>query len=111
AQDIRFSRGQMELDHSDIDPHEPRAGVEERIAREPEAGDVVVGRQMLVGDAHVDVPEVDDIAEVLGCAIVFFFGHGSFSERRNGRGEACLAPTMARGPLEWQYPAQSLPRY
>ena len=34
--------GQMELAQADIDPHQPCAGVEEGIAREPKPGHVVV---------------------------------------------------------------------
>ena len=48
----------------------PRAGVEEGIAGEPEPGHIIVRRQMLVGDADIDVAEVDDVADVLGGAVV-----------------------------------------
>ncbi len=105
----------------DIHPHQAGAGVEKRIARETQCGDVIVRRQMLVGDADVDVPEIDDIAEILACAIVFLPSHGGFSSpgflaRRtnikphpcaalNGRAEQrhsrslCSAPALAQYPL------------
>ena len=42
----------------------------------PEPGDVIMGGQVLVGDADVDVPEIDDVAEVLGRAVVLLVCHG-----------------------------------
>ena len=60
----------------------PRAGIEEGIAREPEAADVVMRRQVLVGDAHIDMPEIDDVAEILGCAVVLLVCHGAFLPNR-----------------------------
>src|SRR5215204_6271512 len=33
---------------------------------------------MLVGDADVDVADIDDVAEILGGAIILLFCHGSF---------------------------------
>jgi len=76
AQHVGSAGRQVELAHPDIDPHQPGAGVEEGIAGQPEAGDVIVRRQLLVGDADVDVPEIDDVAEVLAGAIVLLVGHG-----------------------------------
>src|SRR5262249_22823323 len=74
-----LARRQMELAHSDIDPHVAGASVEKGIARETEAGDVILRRQALVADADIDVPEIDDIAEILRRPIVLFFCHGAFS--------------------------------
>jgi hypothetical protein len=55
----------MELAHPDIDPHVAGAGIEKRIAREAETADVVMRREVLVVNANVDVPEIDDVAEIL----------------------------------------------
>src|SRR5215467_5543840 len=66
----------MELAHPDIDPHVAGAGVEKGIAREAETGDVIMRRQVLVADADIDVPEIDDVAQILGRAIVLLVGHG-----------------------------------
>src|SRR6516225_1026337 len=66
----------MELAHPDIDPHVAGASVEKGITREAETGDVVVRRQVLVADADIDVPEIDDVAEILGRAIVLLVCHG-----------------------------------
>ena len=55
----------MELAHADIDPHQARAGIEKWIAGQAQPGDVVVRGQVLIGDADVDVPEIDDVAEIL----------------------------------------------
>jgi hypothetical protein len=66
----------VELTHPDIYPHQPRAGVEERVARETQPGHVVVRCPVLIRDAHVDVAEIDDVAEVLCRAIILPVGHG-----------------------------------
>ena len=79
AQHVGLPVRQMELAHADIDPHQARAGIEKGVAGEAQAGDVIVRRQVLVGDADVDVPEIDDVAEVLGGAIVLLVGHGACS--------------------------------
>src|SRR5262245_49301531 len=76
AQHVGLPGGQVELAHADIDPHQATAGVEEGIAGEAEAGDVIMRRQVRVADADVDVPEIDDVAQILGRAIVLLVGHG-----------------------------------
>src|ERR1700746_182846 len=67
----------MELAHADIDPHVAGPGTEEGIAGEPEAGDVVTGRQALIADADIDVPEIDDVAEILRRAVKLLVCHGA----------------------------------
>ena len=62
AHHVGLAGRHVELAAADIDPHEPRADVEEGIARQPEPGDVVVGRHLLVGDADVHVADIDDVA-------------------------------------------------
>ena len=67
----------MELAHPDIDPHVAGAGIEKGIAREAETADVVMRRQVLVANANVDVPEIDDVAEILTRAVVLLVCHGA----------------------------------
>ena len=78
AQHVRLSHGQVELGRAHVHPHQAGAGIEERIAGEAEAGDVIMRRQVLIADADVDVPEIDDVAEILCRAIVLLVGHGDF---------------------------------
>src|SRR5262245_39983746 len=82
AQHVGLPGGQVELAHADIDPHQPGAGIEKGIAGEAEAGDVIMRRQVLVADADIDMPEIDDVAQILGRAIVLLVGH---SVRPSGR--------------------------
>src|SRR6516165_7222155 len=79
AQHVRPPDRQMELAYADIDPHVAGAGIEERIAGEAETGDVVMGRQVLIADADIDVPEIDDVAEILGRAVELLVCHGPYS--------------------------------
>ena len=62
----------MELAHAAIDPHIAGAGVEERIARVAETGDVKMRRLVLVVDADIDAADTDDVADILGGAVVGF---------------------------------------
>src|SRR5690242_11756247 len=61
----------MELAHADIDPHDANPRVEERVAGEPKAADIIVCGEPLVGDVDVDVSEIDDIADVGRAAVEF----------------------------------------
>ena len=70
---IGLAHRQMELAHADIDPHIAGAGIEERIARQAEPGDVKMRGEMLIADADIDVAEIDDVADVLRGAVVVFF--------------------------------------
>ena len=63
----------------------PHAGIEKRIAGEPEPGDVVLRRQVLVGDADIDVADIDDVAGVLRGAVVVLFRHGVALDLAPGR--------------------------
>ena len=58
----RVSCREVKLAHAHVDPHDPNARVEIRIAREAQPGDVEVCRDTLVGDIEVDVTEIDYIA-------------------------------------------------
>jgi hypothetical protein len=75
AQDFWRARRQVELAHADIDPHIAGAGIEERIARQPEPGDVIMRRDVLIADTDIHMAEIDDVAEVLRGAIIFFGLH------------------------------------
>jgi len=77
AQHIRLPGRQMELAYPDIDPHVASARIEKGVAREAETGDVVMRRQMLVADANVHVPEIDDVAEILRRAVELLVCHGA----------------------------------
>src|SRR5262249_19355062 len=72
TQDFRCSHRQVELAHADIDPHVTGAGIEEWIARQSESADIVVGRNVLIADADVDMTEIDDVAEILRSTLVPF---------------------------------------
>src|SRR5579863_51490 len=76
AQHVGRAHRQMELAHADIDPHVARGDVEKRVARIAEPGDVIIRAVVLVGNAHVDVADADNVALVLGGAIVFLLLHG-----------------------------------
>src|SRR6201999_4508107 len=65
------------------------AGVQERIARIAEPGDVEMRRLVLVVDADIDVADTDGIAAVLRGAIGSLVEHGDFPSRPNIR--ACSA--------------------
>jgi hypothetical protein len=78
AQDFRCSHRQVELAHADIDPHVTGAGIEEWIARQSESADIVVGRNVLIADADVDMTEIDDVADILRSTIVPFVLHSAF---------------------------------
>ena len=77
AQHVGLAHRQVELAHADIDPHVAGAGVEKRIARIAEPGDVKMRRQVLVVDADIDVADADDIADILGGAVVLLLWHCS----------------------------------
>ena len=70
AQHLRVAGRQMELAASDIDPHVVVGDVEIGIAGEPEPDHVEQPGDPLIGNLHVDVLEVDGIAEILGRAVV-----------------------------------------
>src|SRR6266542_5964291 len=82
AQHIRLPGRQMELAYPDIDPHVASARIEKGVAREAETGDVVMRRQVLVADANVHVPEIDNVTEILRRAVVLFVGHGAIPLQR-----------------------------
>src|SRR5262249_19434503 len=79
AQHVRLPGRQMELAYADIDPHVAGAGIEERIAGEAEAGDVVMGRQALIADADIDVAGLDDVGWLLCRAVEWLVCHGRYS--------------------------------
>ena len=73
AQYVGRTHRQMKLAHADVDPHVAGRGVKERVARVAQPGNVIIRAMVLVGDADVDMSDTDDVAEVLGGAVVLFF--------------------------------------
>ena len=66
----------MELAAPDIDPHVGVGNHQVRVARQPEAGRIEQLRQPLVRHLHVDVLEMDRIAEVFcGAVELLHDGH------------------------------------
>ena len=79
AQDLRLAGDQVELAMADIDPHVVDAGHQVGIARQTQAAHVEQGRLDLVLDQQVHMLEPDDVAEILGAAVVLLAvvpGHG-----------------------------------
>ena len=72
AQHLRLAGRQVELAAPDIDPHVGVGDHHVGIARQPEPDRVEQLRQALVRDLHVDVLEMDGVAEILGGAVEFF---------------------------------------
>ena len=50
----------------------PRGGVEKRVARIAQPGDVKIRAVVLIGDAHIDVADADDVA-LSSAARSYFF--------------------------------------
>ena len=75
AQYVRLAGRQMELAVADIDPHVVGAGEHEGIAGQAERRQIKLGRQPLVVDPEIDVFETDQIAEILGRAVVELLRH------------------------------------
>ena len=59
----------MELRAARVDPHVVEPHHQEWIARELHACHVERGRQLLVGDLHIDVLQCDDVARIVARAI------------------------------------------
>ena len=78
AEDVGSSYRQMKLSHADIDPHVAGAGIDKRVARETKAGNVIMRRQMLIGDADIHVADIDDVAKILGGTIILLSGMAAF---------------------------------
>src|SRR6516165_9370139 len=74
AQYVRVALRQMELAPADIDPHVGGAGHHVRVAGQAEPGEVEIGGGLLVGNPKVDVFETDDVADILGLAVVLLLG-------------------------------------
>jgi hypothetical protein len=78
AQHLRVALRQMKLASADIDPHIGVGHHQIGIAGEPETGNIKQRGQVLVGYRHVDVFEMNRVAEVLGGTIeLLLHGHGS----------------------------------
>jgi len=60
----------VKLALADIDPHIGEPGVHIRVARQPEPADVEQRSLRLIRDLQVDVFEHDDVAEILGGAVI-----------------------------------------
>ena len=80
AQPLRLACDQVELAAADIHPHVVDAGHQVGVARQPEPADVEQRRLDLVFDLQVDVLQADDVAEILGAAIVLL-AHVSLPRR------------------------------
>src|SRR5262249_39092241 len=78
AQHVRPPGRQMELAYADIDPHVAGASIEEGDAGEAETGDVGMGRQVLVADADIDVPEMAELAGILVRGVELLVCHGPY---------------------------------
>jgi hypothetical protein len=74
AQHLRIAGWQMELAEADIDPHVVVGDVEIGVARQSEPDDIEQACDPLIRDLHIDVFEMDGIAEVFGRAIVGLHG-------------------------------------
>ena len=81
AQHLRIAGRQVELAAPDIDPHVVVGDVEIGIAGEPEPDHVEQPGDPLIRDLHVDVFEMDGIAEVFRRAVVglLHVGHSALS--------------------------------
>ena len=78
AQHLRLAARQMKLAAPGIHPHVAVGHHQIGIAGQPEAGDIEQRGQPLVGHLHVDVLEMDGIAEVFGGAVEGLL-HGAVS--------------------------------
>ena len=76
AQHLRRASRQVKLAPADIHPHVGVADHQIGVAGQPKARDIEQRRQPLVGDQHVDMLEMDGIAEVLGGAVKSLLLHG-----------------------------------
>ena len=80
-QHLRTSGWQMKLAPADIDPHIGVGHHQIGVSGEPKACDIKQGGQPLVGHRHVDVFEMDRIAEIF-CGTVKGLLHGRGSRVR-----------------------------
>ena len=82
AQHLRIAGRQVELAAPDIDPHVVVGDVEIGIARQPEPDHVEQPGDPLIRDLHVDVLEMDGIAEVFRRAIIglLHVGHSALAQ-------------------------------
>jgi hypothetical protein len=70
AQHLRLVHGQMELAASNVNPHRAGAGHQEEIVRQSQPSYVERRGGLPIGNGDIDVFECDDIAEVLGGAVI-----------------------------------------
>src|SRR5258708_13231849 len=66
ANHLRPTGRQMKLAPADVDPHIAVGHHQIGITSQPEACDIEQGGQALIGHLHVDVFEMDRVAEILG---------------------------------------------
>ena len=69
AQHLGLAGRQVELAAADIDPHIVDAGHDVRVARQAEPRHVKDRGDLLVRNAHIDVLEGDDVADILGATV------------------------------------------
>ena len=74
AQHVRVALRQMELALADIDPHVVGAGKHVRVAGQAEPREIEIGSGLLVRDPEIDVFEADDVADILGLAVILLLG-------------------------------------
>src|SRR4051794_2924269 len=76
AQHLRASARQMKLTLADIDPHIGIGHHQIGVAGEPQSRDVKQTGQALIGNRHVDMFEMDRIAEIFGGTVELLM-HGN----------------------------------
>jgi hypothetical protein len=69
AQYLCLAARQVKLASADIDPHIGVGHHQIGVAGEPKPGDIKQRGQTLVGHLHVDVFEMDRVAEIFGGAV------------------------------------------
>ena len=77
AEDLRRGSREVKLRVAEVAPHVVEPDHQVGIPGPAERDDVELGRELLIGDADVDVLEVDDVAEVFQRAVEGLTGHGS----------------------------------
>src|SRR5262249_41366682 len=98
AHEVGLARGQVELRLPHVDPHVLDSHHDVWIASEAEALDVEGGGEPLVGHAHVDVFQHEDVADVLLPPIVTLH-----VDPPRERGAAYPSPGCAETPLRAFY--------
>src|SRR6266436_8852341 len=98
AQHVRVAGRQMKLALADIDPHVVGAREHVGVAGQAERRQIKLLRQPLIVDSEIDVFETDEVAEILGCAIVELLRHRALQICRSANAErpCCCSAGMRR---------------